>query len=243
METPAPDPTPRYLDALNTSTTLGLMMWVIDSNNIITEATQACADLCQTTLPDLIGCEVRHLKGIDSAINMEEQYHINRMVRSTGKPQTLSYWVNPRSNLSNGQWIKILLTKTLLSSEHMLVVAVDITDTDPRGKWLQRIDLPTQRLRLRGGRYLTYRQVVILHHLLRGRTRSEIAAHLQISENGVDYNKQRIKAALDVDTNEHLLARIAEIGLIHLLTIEFDPNDPATDARTLYRRASDLPDD
>lgn len=135
-----------------------------------------------------------------------------------------------------GSWHKLAITKAYAGMNNVLIIGLDITHLDPRAEWLARINLDSQRLELDNGESFSFDEFVVLHLLLKGYQYKQIAEKLKVSTKTVEYRLSKLKVALEVDTTTELMLKIASSGLIHLVTVPTDPDNPAMTEVELYKR-------
>jgi DNA-binding CsgD family transcriptional regulator len=136
----------------------------------------------------------------------------------------------------DGFWHKLAITKAYAGLTRVLVIGQDITHLDPRAEWLARINLESQRLELDNGKSFSFDEFAVLHLLLTGYQYRQIAEQLKVSPKTVEYRLSRLKVALEADTTTELMLKIAASGLIHLVMVPTDPDDPAMTEVELYKR-------
>jgi DNA-binding CsgD family transcriptional regulator len=135
-----------------------------------------------------------------------------------------------------GFWHKLALTKAYAGMSRVLIIGQDITHLDPRAEWLARINLESQRLELDSGKSFSFDEFAVLHLLLHGHQYRQIAEKLKVSTKTVEYRLSRLKIALEADTTTELMLKIASSGLIHLVMVPTDPDNPAMTELELYKR-------
>ena len=135
-----------------------------------------------------------------------------------------------------GFWHKLAITKAYAGMSSVLIIGQDITHLDPRAKWLARINLESQRLELDSGNSFSFDEFTVLHLLLKGYQYRQIAEKLKVSPKTVEYRLSKLKVALEADTTTELMLKIASSGLIHLVMVSTDPDDPAMTEVELYKR-------
>jgi PAS domain-containing protein len=216
----------------------GAMMWMMDEQDIVIDCSPEAAAMFNATPEQVIGTTPKGpYAPNDTVVKIKSIDAMYDQVRATGQPATITNWVNP---IGDG-WVKIILTTTRIGPSNLLHIMHDITGLDPRARWLKRIDLATQRLKLRGGNSISFDEFAVIYHLIRGRSHDEIAERLNISASTVRYRSGRVRDALECKNLTDMMATVASSGLVHLLTVDMDTDDPAMDERTLYRRSSDFP--
>lgn len=136
----------------------------------------------------------------------------------------------------DGSWHKLAITKTYAGKSSVLIVGLEITHLDPRAEWLARINLESQRLDLDNGESFSFDEFAVLHLLLKGHQYKQIAELLKVSAKTVEYRISRLKIALEVDTTTALMLKIASNGLMHLVMVPTDPDNPAMTEVELYKK-------
>ena len=136
----------------------------------------------------------------------------------------------------DGSWHKLAVTKAYAGMNNVLIIGLDITHLDPRAEWLARINLESQRLELDNGESFSFDEFAVLHLLLKGYQYRQIAEKLKVSPKTVEYRLSKLKVALEADTTTELMLKIASSGLIHLVMVPTDPDDPAMTEVELYKR-------
>lgn len=136
----------------------------------------------------------------------------------------------------SGSWHKLAITKTYADTSKVLIIAQEITHLDPRAQWLARIKLDSQRLELDNGESFSFDEFVVLHLLLKGHKYKQIARILNVSPKTVEYRLSKLKIALEVNTTAELMFKIAANGLIHLVLVPTDPDNPAMTEVELYKK-------
>lgn len=202
-----------YLTHFKPDNLNGLIMWIVDAQDRVVDATPTVLGYFHLDAEDFIGKTIRELHPDDA-----EKYLIeNQRVRNVGQPATTIDWMN----LPIG-WRKIALTKFPLGDGYIIGIGHDVTDADPMAGWLQRLDLARGRLGL-GPRYraeyITLAEYLVLHRLSRNHSYQEIATELNISPQTVKYRLSRIKEKLNVLTSQEMWEEIYASGLIHLLAL------------------------
>lgn len=135
-----------------------------------------------------------------------------------------------------GFWHKLAITKAYAGRSNVLIIGQDITHLDPRAEWLARINLESQRLELDGGKSFSFDEFTVLHLLLKGYQYRQIAEQLKVSPKTVEYRLSKLKIALEAETTTEMMLKIASSGLIHLVMVPTDPDDPAMTELELYKR-------
>mgnify|MGYP001545665800 CR=1 FL=1 len=135
-----------------------------------------------------------------------------------------------------GFWHKLAITKAYAGRSNVLIIGQDITHLDPRAEWLARINLESQRLELDGGKSFSFDEFTVLHLLLKGYQYRQIAEQLKVSPKTVEYRLSKLKIALEAETTTEMMLKIASSGLIHLVMVPTDPDDPAMTEVELYKR-------
>ena len=135
-----------------------------------------------------------------------------------------------------GCWHKLAITKAYAGMNSVLIIGQDITRLDPRAEWLARINLESQRLELDNGNSFSFDEFTVLHLLLKGYQYRQIAEKLNVSPKTIEYRLSKLKVALEADTTTELMLKIASSGLIHLVMVPTDPDDPAMTEVELYKR-------
>jgi len=191
----------------------GLILWILDAQDRVADASPAMAAYYQLDRDEIIGKRATDLEPA-----LAEQYlQENRHVRRLGQPSSSSDWIH----LPVG-WRKIAMTKCPLPDGYIIGVAHDITDTDPMAGWLQRLDLAKGRLNL-GPRYrdehLTLPEYLVLHRLSRNHSYHDIARELNISAETVKYRISRVKEKLNALNTPELWEEVYASGIIHLLAL------------------------
>ena len=136
----------------------------------------------------------------------------------------------------DNSWHKLAITKAYAGMSRVLVIGLDITHLDPRAEWLARINLESQRLELDNGNSFSFDEFAVLHLLLKGYQYRQIAEQLKVSPKTVEYRLAKLKIALEAETTTELMLKIASSGLIHLVTVPTDPDNPAMTEVELYKK-------
>ena len=136
----------------------------------------------------------------------------------------------------DGSWHKLAITKTYAGMSSVLIIALEITHLDPRAEWLARINLESQRLELDSGESFSFDEFATLHLLFKGYQYKQIAEKLKVSPKTVEYRLSRLKIALEADTTAELMLKTAASGLIHLVMVPTDPDNPAMSEVELYKK-------
>ena len=138
----------------------------------------------------------------------------------------------------DGSWHKLAITKAYAGMSSVLIIGLDITHLDPRAEWLARINLESQRLELDNGESFSFDEFAVLHLLLKGYQYKQIAEKLKVSPKTVEYRLSKLKTALEANTTTELMLKTASSGLIYLVMVPTDPNDPAMTEVELYKRVN-----
>ncbi|MEH6593337.1 MAG: LuxR C-terminal-related transcriptional regulator [Halioglobus sp.] len=136
----------------------------------------------------------------------------------------------------DGSWHKLAITKTYAGMSRVLMIGLEITHLDPRAEWLARINLASQRLELDNGESFSFDEFAVLHLLLKGYQYKQIAEKLNVSPKTVEYRLSKLKIALEADTTTELMLKLASNGLIHLVMVPTDPDNPAMSEVELYKK-------
>ena len=197
-------------------------MWVCDTDlKSIIDMTPATADFLTLFQANL---------GIRT---LSREFHVeasSEVVR-TGVAHTAFEWMKYLES-----WHKLSCTKVHLGGSLVLNTSLDITRFDPRAEWLARINLETQRLELESGESISFDEFAVLHMLLKGLAHKRIAQILNVTAKTVDYRISRLKNALEVESTEEMMLRVASTGLLYLGLIPIDLDNPAQTELDLYKK-------
>jgi hypothetical protein len=223
----------------------GVLMWILDDNDMFTDITPAAAAYTGVPAHEVIGNVIDEAAEpygpVNTVVELSHLAELRNVVRATGQPSTTPNWINMSG--ASQDWYKIITTTTKIRKDRLLVVAHDITQMDPKARWLSRIDLASQRLKLRGDKSISFGEFAVLYHLVRGRKKKDIGERLNIAKTTVNHREANLKKALEVKSMADLMALVATSGLIHLLSVELDTSKQSPDTVALYRRMSDFPPD
>lgn len=223
-----------YIAQIDPQKLEGVILWIIDCHNTIVDISPQAASYLDLQPKQIIG---RNMAELD-LLQAPERYEFEHaLIFKSGQPSTLIKW----ESVSLG-WRKFIQTKTPLGTEFILVVAHDITDTDPLNQWLLSVDVVNQRLAL-GERYhnefILLPEWLVLHRLVRGNTYKEIADELHVTEDTVNYRMRRLKQKLGVSNMSELWQEIYSGGLVHMLTLPLGLDQlPGGEAEFLERDPS-----
>lgn len=219
----------------------GLLMWILDDQGVILDITASAAKYTGWTPIQLIGHCIDNipLTGQESVITHAILKKQRRNVLETGIPATSANWIR----VGDGPWIKLIYTQTKLRPGQLFVVAHDITEQDPKARWLRNIDLRVQRMTLDDDKHsISFSEFMVLYHLMRRVPWAEIARLLHVSKGTIGFRLDSLKATFAVDTVAALMDKIASSGIIHLLAIDLqNMTHGATDELELYQRIADFP--
>ena len=168
-----------------------------------------------------IGADVLYYT-IDDQGNKIEGIDLIQGVLDSGEPfSRVGYY---RFAHNSSDWHKDVLTITRVAPEHILLIQHDISQTDPRLQWINRIDPrpDVNKLFLDNGSVITWEQYQTLHRVMRGQSYKQIARLTDISPKTVNYRLDRIKAAFEVETLGELMEAVFTNGLVHLVTLPLE---------------------
>lgn len=163
-------------------------------------------------------------------LSREQHLEAAQKVVATGETRIVHEWMQ-----YDGAWHKLARTKSWAGDNRVLEISHDVTDLDPRAKWLACVNLQTQRLELNNGESISFAEFVVLHLILRGHIHRHIAQALDISPKTVEYRISRLKNALQVDTTEALMLKVSSSGLIYLALTALKLSEPPRTELEMYK--------
>lgn len=212
----------------------GVYMWVVDRDLRIVDITSATLEAVGETREFALKRTIEEFDPV-SNIGAEARGYRLRRILETGEPDTLMLWEKlpaPRG------WTKIVMSTSRLDEDYALTVAHDLTDTDPRSRWLKALRLK-RKVMVLGEEYddleVSFSELQVLRGLLFNRPYKVLADELGIAESTISYRANKLKVAFQVDTIAKLLQEISANGLIYLLSI--DDGHPLVDEVDLFKKA------
>ncbi len=145
----------------------------------------------------------------------EEAIVVNETVIKTGTTDSRNLWTKGPS----GEIKKFIITRSKMDAEHTLAVTHDITHSDTRLQWLQRVNFKKRTLTLPNENILTFKHLEVLGMYVRGYSHAATSNLLKIS---VDATKARIKTCrelLQQNSLESMRIELAASGLLTFLLL------------------------